>query len=133
MRAGPHPVDVAIAGFNPDKVLAQTADVVLDLSRRALADRHTAEEVSHPNTDAQSGKHAAQQVARQGAQSDVQNDGKARPCSAGMSSCRWHHTPPLLSRRLLRHGMSSTARPAPGRMRVLLPHIQVQPAREPIP
>src|SRR5262249_40022289 len=129
----PHPIDVAVAGFNPDKVLAQTANLVLDLSRGTLADRHTAEKGADSNADAQGRKHAAQQVAPEGAQGDVQDPRGARPGGRGLSGCRWHHTPPLLSARLLRHGMSSTARPAPGRMRVLLPHRKVQPARAPIP
>src|SRR5262249_54955838 len=84
-----------------DKVLAQTADLLFDLPRGTLADRHTAEPGAYPNADAQGGKHAAQPMAHQGAQSHVQNDGKAHPCGAGVSSCRWHHTPPLLPRRQL--------------------------------
>ena len=114
MGAGPHPIDITVAGFNPDNVLAQTADLVLDLSRGTLADRHTAEEGAHPDTDAQGRKHAAQHMAHEGAQGDVQDHREARPCGMCLSGRRWHHTPPLLSRRLLRHDVvHGTTSPGP--------------------
>src|SRR5262249_2952687 len=112
---------------NPHKVLAQPADVVLNLPRGTLANCHTAEEGAHPNADAQGGKHAAQPMTCQSAQGDVHNDDKARPCRAGVSSCRWHQPPPLLSRLQLLHATSSAGPPTPSRVIVLQQHRRVRP------
>ena len=79
MGASANPIDIAVAGFNPDNVLAQTADVLLDLPRCALSNRHTTEKGAHTNAEAQGRERAAQQMARECAQGDVQDDGEACP------------------------------------------------------
>src|SRR5262249_47237000 len=51
MRTGPHPIHVAIAGFNPDEVLPQAADLLLNLPRRSLPHRDTTNEGPDTDTD----------------------------------------------------------------------------------
>ena len=81
MRARPHPIDIAIAGLNPDEILAQAADLFLDVLRRALPDRHTTDKGPDTNTDAEHTEHRAERVTPQGAQGDTedQREGHRRP------------------------------------------------------
>src|SRR5262245_28016740 len=72
MGARSHAIDLAPPSFDPDQVLAQIADLRLDLPCRAPPDPDTANKVGHADADAQHGKPAAQRVARQGTQRAVQ-------------------------------------------------------------
>src|SRR5439155_22736709 len=69
-RARAQAVDVAAAGLDPDHVVADTADLLLDLVGRPLAHRHAADDRAHADDDAQHGQNAAHLVARERSQRD---------------------------------------------------------------
>ncbi len=73
MRPRPHPIDITVTGLDPDEILPQAADLLLNLLRGALPDRDTTDEGRDADTDAQHAEHTPEPIARQGTQGDTQD------------------------------------------------------------
>jgi hypothetical protein len=65
VRPGAHAIDGAPACFNPNKVVAQIVELLLDARLARLADGHHADHRSNPDRDAQHGQDAAHLVPEQ--------------------------------------------------------------------
>src|SRR5262249_19671851 len=73
--------------FNPDEILPQAADLLLDLPRRSLPHRDTTNEGPDPDTDPQHTEPTTQEVARQGAQGNADDEGERHRVSLRHAGC----------------------------------------------
>src|SRR5262249_33796041 len=87
MRPRPDPIDIAVASFDPDEVLAQAADLLLDLPRRPLPNRDTTDKGADTDTDSQHTEHTAERVAGQGAQGDADDESEGHRMSRCSKGC----------------------------------------------
>ncbi len=65
-RSRPHAVPGPAAGLDPDKVVAQTLQLVFYLAAAGIADGNHADKRSHADGDAQNGEDTAKPVPREG-------------------------------------------------------------------
>jgi hypothetical protein len=77
VRPSPHAIDTAGAGLDPDEMLPQAADLVLDLLRGPVSDGHTAHKRPRPDTDPEHTEGTAPRMTRERVQGDGQDERKA--------------------------------------------------------
>src|SRR5262245_6596687 len=100
VRACPYPTHIAVASFDPDEVLAQAADLLLDLPRCPLPHGDTTDKSPDADTDPQHTEDAAERVACQGAQGDADDKGEGHGVSLHREGCIVHQVHTGVSRRL---------------------------------
>jgi hypothetical protein len=66
VSAGADAIDRAASGFNPDEVVSQVVEVLLDSGLPGIADGHNTDDSGNPNGDTQNRQDASHLVAQQG-------------------------------------------------------------------